>query len=80
MTPAITFAPIAMGRLAVMLGRVQVGEIMPIGGRHQACFKVALPEAASCAWRPARDLDEAKKLARCAIGDWLAAAGLREGA
>jgi hypothetical protein len=42
----VAFRPIALGREAVMLGRVQVGEIMPTdGGRHQACFRLTLPDA-----------------------------------
>jgi hypothetical protein len=45
---------LALGREAVMLGRVQVGEIMPTdGGRHQACFRLTLPDASAASWRPA---------------------------
>ncbi|HYD66114.1 hypothetical protein [Azospirillum sp.] len=75
----VAFQPLTLGREAVMLGRVQVGEIMPTdGGRHQACFRLTLPEAStSAAWRPARDLAEARRLACVKINDWLNAADLR---
>lgn len=75
----VAFRPIALGREAVMLGRVQVGEIMPTnGGRHQACFRLTLPEAStSSSWRPARDLDDARRLTCIKINDWLNAADLR---
>jgi hypothetical protein len=57
----VAFRALTLGREAVMLGRVQVGEIMPTdGGRHQACFRLTLPEAStSSMWRPARDLADA---------------------
>jgi hypothetical protein len=46
-----------------MLGRVQVGEIMPTdGGRHQACFRISLPEASPRAGAGA-DIADAQRLA-----------------
>jgi hypothetical protein len=61
-----------------MLGRVQVGEIMPTdGGRHQACFRLALPDASASSWRPAADIADARRLALVKINDWLNAADLR---
>ena len=74
----VTFEPVALGREAVMLGKVRVGEILAIiGDRHQACFRLSLPEAsASTSWRPAADVDDAKRLAAIKINDWLNAAGL----
>jgi hypothetical protein len=74
----VAFKPIALGREAVMLGTVQVGEIMPTGGgRHQACFRVTLPDASASSWRPAADIADARRLALVKINDWLNAADLR---
>jgi hypothetical protein len=74
----VAFKPLTLGREAVMLGRVTVGEIMPTdSGRHQACFRLLLPEASAAAWRPARDIDDARRLALVKINDWLNAADLR---
>jgi hypothetical protein len=74
----VTFEPLTLGREAVLLGKVRVGEIIPLeGGRHQAAFRLALPEAsAGHAWRPASDVIDAKRLALIKINDWLNAAGL----
>lgn len=73
----VSFEPLTLGREAVMLGKVQVGEISPLdGGRHRACFRLSLPEASATSWRPASDLDDAKRLALIKINDWLNAAGL----
>jgi hypothetical protein len=74
----VAFRPLTLGREAVMLGRVTVGEIMPTdGGRHQACFRLLLPEVSASAWRPAADLADARRLALKKINDWLNAADLR---
>lgn len=74
----VAFKSIALGREAVMLGRVQVGEIMPTdGGRHQACFRISLPDASAASWRPAADIADARRLALVKINDWLNAADLR---
>jgi hypothetical protein len=74
----VAFRPLTLGREAVMLGRVQVGEIMPTdGGRHQACFRLLLPDASATSWRPARDFSDARRLALVKINDWLNAADLR---
>jgi hypothetical protein len=74
----VAFKPIALGREAVMLGCVQVGEIMPTdGGRHQACFRLLLPDASATSWRPAADIAAARHLALVKIDDWLNAADLR---
>jgi hypothetical protein len=73
----VAFAPLTLGREAVMLGRVQVGEIMPTdGGRHQACFRLTLPDVSASSWRPARDFQDARRLALVKINDWLNAAGV----
>ncbi len=73
----VAFRPLTLGREAVMLGRVQVGEIMPTAsGRHQVCFRLLLPDASATSWRPARDLADARRLALVKINDWLNAAGV----
>ena len=73
----VAFRPLTLGREAVMLGLVQVGEIMPTdGGRHQACFRLLLPDASATTWRPARDLADARRLALVKVNDWLNAAGV----
>ena len=74
----VAFKPLTLGREAVMLGRVQVGEIMPNDGgfRHQAAFRLLLPDASATTWRPARDLTDARRLALIKINDWLNAAGV----
>lgn len=74
----VAFRTEAIGREVILLGRVQVGEIMRNdGARHQACFRLTLPEAsASTTWRPARDVVEARRLALQNINDWLNAAGV----
>ena len=74
----VTFEQLTLGREAVLLGKVRVGEICPIAGdRHQACYRINLPEAsASTSGRPASDVDDAKRLALIKINDWLNAAGL----
>jgi hypothetical protein len=74
----VAFRPLSLGREAVMLGRVTVGEIMPTDSdRHQACFRLLLPEASATSWRPARDLADARRLSLIKINDWLNAAELR---
>lgn len=74
----VTFEPLTLGREAVLLGKVRVGEIHTIqGDRHQACFRLHLPEAsASTSYRPASDVADARRLALIKINDWLNAAGL----
>ena len=73
----VAFRPLTLGREAVMLGRVTVGEIMPTdGGRHQACYRLLLPEASASAWRPAADIEAARRLTLVKINDWLTAAGV----
>lgn len=73
----VAFTPLALGREAVMLGRVQVGEIMPIdGGRHQASFRLMLPDVSASSWRPALDFADARRLALVKINDWMNAAGV----
>ncbi|NEV79291.1 hypothetical protein DYI24_19865 [Rhodopseudomonas sp. BR0C11] len=74
----VTFKRLGLGREAVVLGRVQVGEIMEMeGDRGGACFRLTLPEASTTSWRPARDRDEARRLSRGQVSDWIEAAGLR---
>ncbi|MBR1150110.1 hypothetical protein [Bradyrhizobium sp. JYMT SZCCT0428] len=74
----VAFQPAALGRETIMLGRVQVGEIMPSGeSGRRACFRLTLPESSATSWRPASDMTEARRLAATKINDWLNAAGLR---
>ena len=74
----VAFRPVALGRETIMLGRVQVGEIMPIERGHwQASFRLHLPEASATSWRPVHSMHEARRLAAIKINDWLNAAGLR---
>lgn len=74
----VAFEPLTLGREAVMLGRVRVGEIMPLDwGRHHACFRLTLPDASASSWRPAPDIAEARRLVLAKINDWLNAADLR---
>lgn len=74
----VSFERLTLGREAVMLGKVRVGEISPLeSGRYHACFRLLLPEAsASHGWQPARDVDDAKRLALAKVNDWMQAAGL----
>lgn len=73
----VAFQPAALGRETILLGRVQVGEIVPIErGAWQASFRLLLPEASATSWRPARDVADARRLALIKINDWLNAAGL----
>lgn len=74
----VAFRQLALGREAVMLGRVQVGEIMQISGdRYGASFRLLLPEASATAWRPAQDMAAARRSALIKINDWLNAARLQ---
>lgn len=73
----VEFRPATISRELIMLGRVQVGEILRNdGGRHQACFRLTLPEASATSWRPASDVVDARRLALIKINDWLDAAGV----
>jgi hypothetical protein len=73
----VAFQPAALGRETILLGRVQVGEIVPIErGAVTASFRLLLPEASATSWRPARDITEARRLALIKINDWLNAAGV----
>ncbi|KRR25932.1 hypothetical protein [Bradyrhizobium retamae] len=76
----VAFRPLTPGREAVMLGRVQVGEISPTqnpAGRFPVCFRLNLPDCSSQAWRPARTIADAQRQAIDKINDWLNAADLR---
>lgn len=74
----VAFRRLGLGREAVVLGRVTVGEIMEMDGdRFGACFRLMLPEASATNWRPVRDRDEARRLSSIKVNDWLNAAGLR---
>jgi hypothetical protein len=76
----VAFEPLSPGREAVMLGRVQVGEIGPTLhplGRFPVCWKIDLPQATSRAWQPADDVDDAHRKVLDKINDWLNAADLR---
>jgi hypothetical protein len=47
----VTFEPLTLGREAVLLGKIRVGEVLRLdGGRHQACFRLNLPEASATSW------------------------------
>lgn len=75
----VAFRRLATGREAVMLGRVQVGEISPSmnpAGRFPVCFRIDLPCASSRPWIPARDIEDAQRQALEKINDWLNAAGV----
>ncbi|QOG20431.1 hypothetical protein [Bradyrhizobium sp. SEMIA] len=74
----VSFEPLALGREAVLLGKVRVGEIIPLdGSRYQACFRLTLPDAsASIAWWPVADISAARRLVAIKIDDWIQAAGL----
>lgn len=76
----VAFGSLSPGRESIMLGRVQVGEIGPAmdpRSRFPLCFRIDLPDAASRAWRPARDLADARRQAVTRIAHWLEAADLR---
>lgn len=73
----VAFRPLTLGREAVMIGRVTVGEIMPVDrGHYQACFRLLLPEASATSWRPCHDNAAARRLVIAKINDWLNAASL----
>jgi hypothetical protein len=76
----VAFEPLSPGREAVMLGRVQVGEISPTlnpRGRYPVCFRISLPDSSSNAWQPAQDVADAQRQALDRINDWMNAAGVR---
>lgn len=76
----MAFRPLASGREAVVLGRVDVGEISPVHdprSHFPICFRIYLPGSATQAWTPARDVGDARRLALERINDWLNAADLR---
>lgn len=74
----VAFEPASLGRETIRLGRVQVGEIIPIErGHYAASFRLHLPEASATSWRPVHSFEEARRLAAIKINDWLNAAGLR---
>jgi hypothetical protein len=75
----VAFRPLSPGREQIVLGAVNVGEIMPtsLGSRCPTCFRIALPDASSMAWQPARDVADARRRAIEKINDWMIAAGLR---
>ncbi|ODM71700.1 NADAR family protein [Bradyrhizobium elkanii] len=61
----------------MLIGRVEVGEIMPAdAGRTQACFHLSLPGASGSSWHPAADITEARRLAAIMINEWMNAAGV----
>lgn len=76
----VAFEPLSRGREAVMLGRIQVGEISPVHDPrsiYPMCFRLDLPNVQTRAWTPARDADDARRLVLARLNDWLNAAGLR---
>ena len=77
----VAFRPLSAGRMAIVLGRVDIGEISPQMGVSRReplgrCFKLDLPGISSRAWRPARDDADAKRQALDMINDWMHAAGV----
>jgi hypothetical protein len=74
----VSFRPLSAGRWAVLLGKVQVGEIAPTEeqSRHTHCFRLSLPDSAAAPWRPARDLAVARFQVLRHLNDWLNAADL----
>lgn len=75
----VVFKTLPAGREAVMLGQVQVGEIMPLEDqrRHKASYRIMLPDCAAIAWRPVPDIEAARRGVLHHINDWLNAADLR---
>jgi hypothetical protein len=72
----VAFKPQQLGRELVMLGQVQVGEIVPIeAGRYSASYCLHLPQCPT-RWRPAADAETARRLVLAHVNDWLNAAGL----
>lgn len=75
----VVFKPLAAGRELVMLGLVQVGEIIPLEDqrRHKASYRIMLPDCAAVSWRPAVDIEAARRGVLHHINEWLNAADLR---
>ncbi len=76
----VAFEPLSPGRESIMLGRVAVGEIGPVHdprSRFPVCFRLELPDNSTHAWRPARDIADARRQALQRINDWMEAAGVR---
>lgn len=75
----VAFKPLREGREMIILGRVNVGEIMPTSdprSRYPTCFRLALPDCSSQPWQPAIDIADARRKAIEKINDWMIAAGL----
>lgn len=75
----VAFEPLTLGREAVMLGRVQVGEIGPVHdprSLYPVCWKLDLPLSTSRAWQPANDVADARDKVLQKINDWMNAAGV----
>lgn len=78
--PVVFKALPGLDREAAMLGQVQVGEIMPLPPgqrRHRSAYRVTLPECAAAGWRPAADIDAARRGVLFHVEQWLSAADLR---
>jgi hypothetical protein len=76
----VAFRPLSSTREEIVLGRVAVGEIGPTHdprARFPVCFRLDLPDNSSRAWRPARDMGDARRQALQRINDWMEAAGVR---
>lgn len=76
----VAFRPLTQSREQIVLGRINVGEIMPTSdprSRYPTCFRLALPDCSSQPWQPAVDIADARRLALEKINDWLIAAGLQ---
>lgn len=75
----VVFTAQPSGRETVSLGRVELGEIVPLLGNHlfEASYRLRLPDCGLESWRPARTIVQARQQIREKINDWLNAADLR---
>lgn len=76
----VAFRPLTPGREQIVLGAINVGEIMPTSdprSRYPTCFRLALPDCSSQPWQPALDIADARRKAIEKINDWMIAAGVR---
>ncbi len=80
----VAFQPTTPGCEAVMLGRIEVGEIGPVRdprSRFPFYFRIDLPHSRTNArLNPALSIEDAREQVLAKIGSWLILAGLRSGA
>lgn len=75
--PGVSTHAQSLGREIVLLGAVQVGEIIAIErGRFTAAYRLILPDSAVSTWRPASDSAAARRALLEHLDDWLNAAGV----